>query len=45
MWNLTEPVNVSSSLVVSNATTDLTLYRNSTDNVTTVQFYVNFCSR
>jgi len=42
-WNLTQPLNVSESLVISNATSALTLYSNSTTNETTVQLFVNFC--
>merc|ERR1712093_744015 len=42
-WNLSMPLEVSPSLIISNATSDLTLYSNSTTNDTSVQFYVNFC--
>lgn len=42
-WNLTQPLNVSESLVVANATSALTLYSNMTTNETTVQLFVNFC--
>lgn len=43
MWNLTMPIEASPSVVISNATSDLTLYQNSTSNDTSVQFFVNFC--
>lgn len=42
-WNLTEPIMIAPSVVIANATSDLTLYQNSTNNDTSVQFYVNFC--
>lgn len=45
-WVSLTPLNVSPSLIIANATSDLTLYNNnaSNGNVTTVQFYVNFCA-
>lgn len=42
-WNITMPINVTESLVIANATSDLTLYTNSTSNDTSVQLFVNFC--
>jgi hypothetical protein len=42
-WNLTQPLNISESLIIPNATTALTLYSNMTTNETTVQLFVNFC--
>lgn len=37
------PINVTESLVIANATSDLTLYTNTTSNETSVQLFVNFC--
>ena len=42
-WNITMPINVTESLVIANATRDLTLFTNSTSNDTSVQLFVNFC--
>lgn len=42
-WNTTMPINVTESLVIANATSDFTLYTNTTSNETSVQLYVNFC--
>ncbi|KAL7009472.1 hypothetical protein EMMF5_001103 [Cystobasidiomycetes sp. EMM_F5] len=46
IWVTTAAVNVTPSLIISNATSDLTVFQNGTtpNNVTTVQLYVNFCA-